>query len=99
MRSTLVLIFFLIASMPRSVADPARAGALLPGQRSDGSVLLPNQWSLRPAGKQILVGDFPSSMALHPSSRYVAILHCGYNQHEVVVVNLVTDGIVSRTPV
>src|SRR5438552_909657 len=25
----------------------------VPGKKSDGSVLLPNQWSLRPAGKQI----------------------------------------------
>ena len=38
----------------------------LPGYRPDGSILLPNQWSLRPAGRQIELGDFPVNIALHP---------------------------------
>src|SRR5258708_1897737 len=33
--------------------------AKLPGKQPDGSVLLPNQWSLRPAGQQVELGDFP----------------------------------------
>ena len=31
----------------------AAAPSSLPGRKADGSVLLPNQWSLRPAGKQV----------------------------------------------
>ncbi len=46
--------------------------AQLPGRRPDGSVLLPNQWSLRPAGQQIELGDFPVNIAMHPKSRYAA---------------------------
>ncbi len=69
-----------------------------PGQRADGSVLLPNQWSLRPVGQQIPIGDFPASMAVHPGGRYVAILHCGHAKHEVVVLDLRTRSIASRTP-
>ncbi|MEW6161276.1 MAG: hypothetical protein AB1813_27930, partial [Verrucomicrobiota bacterium] len=60
----------------------------LPGPRSDGSVLLPNQWSLRPAGKQVVVGDFPVNIAMHPSGRFAAVLHCGYGQHEIVVLDI-----------
>jgi len=32
----------------------------------DGSVLLPNQWSLHPTGRQIELADFPVNLALHP---------------------------------
>ena len=70
----------------------------IPGARADGSVLLPNQWSLRPAGKQVAVGDFPVQIAVHPSGKYAAVLHCGYGQHEVVVLQVVTGKIASRTP-
>ncbi|MBI4324802.1 MAG: hypothetical protein HY674_06005, partial [Chloroflexi bacterium] len=37
----------------------------LPGARPDGSVRLPNQWSLRPVGRQVLLGDFPVNIAVH----------------------------------
>jgi DNA-binding beta-propeller fold protein YncE len=71
----------------------------LPGQRSDGSVLLPNQWSLRPAGRQVDLGDFPVNIAVHPDGRFAAILHSGHGAHEIVVVDLKTATAVSRVRV
>ena len=56
----------------------AKPAATLPGLQRDGSVLLPNQWSLRPVGKQLPVGDFPINVALHPGGRFAAVLHGGY---------------------
>jgi DNA-binding beta-propeller fold protein YncE len=73
--------------------------AELPGQRPDGSVLLPNQWTLRPVGQQIPLGDFPVSLAVHPSGQYGAVLHCGYSAHEIVIVDLAAGKLVSRTKV
>src|SRR5262245_42147462 len=70
----------------------------LPGQRTDGSVLLPNQWSLRPLGRQIPLGDFPLNMAVHPGNRWTAVLHCGYGKQELVIVDLSMNEIVSREP-
>ena len=49
-----------------------------PGPQPDGSVILPNQWSLRPAGRQVGVGDFPASIAMHPNGRHAVVLHCGH---------------------
>ncbi|HVM48576.1 MAG TPA: beta-propeller fold lactonase family protein [Candidatus Acidoferrum sp.] len=69
----------------------------LPGPRPDGSVLLPNQWSLRPAGTQVPLGDFPVNIAVHPSGRFAAVLHSGYGPHEIVVVDLAAAGVASRT--
>src|SRR5215471_12004442 len=59
-----------------------------PGQQTDGSVLLPNQWSLRPVGKQVELADFPVNVAVHPGGRYAAVLHAGYSQHEIIIVDL-----------
>lgn len=69
---------------------------MLPGLRPDGSVLLPNQWSLRPVGRQLPLGDFPVNIALHPAGTLAAILHCGYGQHEVVIVDVDALRVVSR---
>src|SRR5207253_309534 len=53
----------------------------LPGVKDGGTVLLPNGWSLKPAGKQVALGDFPVNMALHPSGEWLAVLHAGYGDH------------------
>ncbi len=68
----------------------------VPGQTADGAVRLPNQWFLRPVGKQILVGDFPENIAVHPSGKFAAVLHCGYGQHEIVVLEIASGKLVSR---
>jgi DNA-binding beta-propeller fold protein YncE len=70
-----------------------------PGQQPDGAMLLPNMWSLKPAGKQVLLGDFPVNIAIHPSGRWAAILHSGNGQNEVIVVHLADGVIVSRIPI
>ncbi len=84
------------AESPRVPAPATQAKPEFPGPQTDGSVLLPNQWRLRPAGKQVIVGDFPASMALHPDGKHAAILHCGHGQHEVQVLDIAAGKIVSR---
>lgn len=71
----------------------------LPGTQADGRILLPTQWSLRPAGKQLKLGDFPVNIALHPHENFAAILHAGYGEHEIVTVDLAALKIVSRVAV
>ncbi len=61
-------------------------------------MLLPNQWSLRPAGARIVLGDLPVNIALSPDGKYAAILHCGYAQHEVKIVDLATHQVVDSSP-
>lgn len=82
-----------------SILSVTASGADLPGQQPDGSVLLPNQWTLRPVGRQVPLGDFPVNLALHPGGKYGAVLHCGYSAHEVVVVELASGAVASRTKV
>jgi len=73
--------------------------ANLPGPRPDGSVLLPNQWSLRPAGRQVDLGDFPVNIAVQPSGRFAAIVHSGFAAHQILVVDLNAAKVVCRQPV
>src|SRR5271165_3350967 len=67
-----------------------------PGLTHAGTVLLPNGWSLKPAGRQTRLGDFPVQMAVHPSEPVLAILHAGYGEHEVVTASTETDKIIGR---
>ncbi len=62
-------------------------------------MLLANQWSLRPAGKQVALTDFPVNVAVHPSGRFAAVLHSGYSAHEILVVDIGSAEVVSRTEV
>src|SRR5438105_2333631 len=70
-----------------------------PGAQPDGSVLLPNQWSLRPVGRQAEMGDFPINIAVHPGGRFAAVLHCGYSAHEIRIVDILSGQVVSRSPI
>src|SRR5262249_17703973 len=76
--------------LDREPAPPRRPATapVLPGVQKDGAVRLPNQWSLGPAGRQLELGDFPVNLALHPSGKWLAVLHAGYGEHEVVIVDL-----------
>src|ERR1051326_3779149 len=78
--------------------DLARGVPEVPGARRDGSVLLPDMWSLRPVGRQIPLGDFPVNIAVHPGGRFAAILHSGNSENEIFVVDLKSNsvGVVSR---
>src|SRR5579859_5557136 len=70
-----------------------------PGRKPDGSVLLPNQWWLRPVGRQVPLTDFPVNVAVHPDGRFAAVLHSGYSDHEIQVVNLASAKVVFRVKV
>ena len=87
---------FLALTLTALGDDPSTA--LWPGAKSDGSMLLPNQWSLRPAGNHVELGDFPVNIAVHPKEQVAAVLHCGYSSHEIILVDLETKQIKSRTP-
>jgi sugar lactone lactonase YvrE len=99
--------FFFVA-LSLTIVASAQPGAgktetppkILPGVQPDGSVLLHNNWSLKPAGKQLELGDFPVNIARHPAGKWLAVLHSGYGTHEIITVDLAgkkQQGIVGRT--
>jgi DNA-binding beta-propeller fold protein YncE len=96
----LVIGFWILAGVTSAPAlQPTTSPVELPGLRKDGSVLLPNQWSLRPVGRQVPMGDFPVNIAVHLNGRYAAVVHSGFGPHEIIVVDVKAAKVVSRTPV
>ena len=67
----------------------------LPGLQSNGQTLLPNGWSLRPAGLQIDLGDFPTHLEVSPDGKFIAVLHAGWGTHEVRIISLKNQKVIS----
>jgi YVTN family beta-propeller protein len=70
--------------------------AAWPGLTAEGSVLLPSGWSLKPAGRQARLGDFPVQIAVHPVEPVLAIVHAGYGMHEVVTASASSGHVIGR---
>ena len=98
-RAWCLCLFFSAVALNLFAQEEITAPRVLPGQMVDGRTLLPNQWSLLPAGNHIEVGDFPVNIAIHPDGHFAAVLHCGFSKHEIVVIDLKQEKAVSRTPV
>jgi len=95
--SLLLMAVLNLATQPNLHAAATPPG-LWPGMQPDGSMLLPNHWSLRPAGSQVdLGGTLPVNIALSPDGKFAAILDCGYTQHGVEIVDLGTQKVVDRS--
>lgn len=84
---------YAVAAPPAKDGDEPKAESkplarVLPGLRADGSVQLPNQWSLNPAGRHVEAGDFPVNVAVHPTGEFAAVLCAGFGPHEILIVDL-----------
>jgi DNA-binding beta-propeller fold protein YncE len=94
MHRLLLLALALLPTWTALAADqgggdlPVKPKKNLPGVQADGSVRLHNTWSLKPAGKQVELGDLPTHLVLHPTGKWLAVLHCGYGDHEIITVDL-----------
>jgi DNA-binding beta-propeller fold protein YncE len=87
-RLTTLLLFGLLC-LPAAAGDKTgKQTPILPGLAADGTIRLPNAWSIQPAGKQIELGSSPVQIALHPGGKFLAVLHAGYGDHEIFVVDL-----------
>ncbi len=87
------------AKDPQTLSTSSAEKPKFPGPQPDGTMLLPNMWSLQPAGKQIVLGDFPVNIAVHPSGKWAAVLHAGHGQHEIAILHLPEGDVVGRFPV
>jgi YVTN family beta-propeller protein len=68
---------------------PERDRPRYPGPTKAG-FLLPNGWTLTPAGEQVALTDLPLNIIPLPDSRHALAASSGYNAHELVLVDLQT---------
>jgi YVTN family beta-propeller protein len=60
---------------------------VFPGPTKDG-FLLPNGWTVSPAGKQVLIADLPLGIVPLADGRHVLVATSGYNKHELSLIDL-----------
>lgn len=87
-RGFVLVLFLSCATLYADEPGAAVKKVRLPGVEADGAIRLPNAWAIRPAGKQLELGDLPVNLAIHPSGKWLAALHAGYGPHEIVMVEL-----------
>jgi len=88
-----------VAQENKSDALPSTNRIELPGLQPNQQILLPNGWSLEPQGTQLELGDFPVNLAVSKDGMYCAILHAGYGPHEVRIVELESQKVISTASV
>lgn len=71
------------------------ASAQLP-RPIEGGWFLPNGWSITPAGEHLPAKDAVLNLALSPDGKHMAALSCGYNEHEVLLIDTETGKSVQR---
>jgi YVTN family beta-propeller protein len=69
-----------------------------PGPTEKG-FLLPNGWTLTPAGKHVTLTDLPLNIVPLADNQHALVATSGYNKHELSLVDLTTLKIVDQQPV
>jgi YVTN family beta-propeller protein len=57
--------------------------------------LLPNGWTISPAGKQVILTDMPLNIIALADNHHALVASSGYNEHKIVLVDLKSQRIVS----
>src|SRR4051794_21163531 len=70
----------------------------LPGKKADG-YLLPNGWSLTPAGRQVELGGLPLRLVAVPGQPYLITTSNGYVNHFLAVIDAANEQVVDRVPI
>src|SRR5262245_54076021 len=63
-----------------------------PGQKQDG-FLLPNGWTITPAGEHVPLKDLPLNIVPMSDGRHAIVATSGYNAHELTLVDLISKDI------
>lgn len=95
----LALILIIVLQLPGSAGQKQETPRRLPGGSAQAGYLLPNGWSLTPAGEQIEVGDLPLALVLHPDGRHLLVSNNGYGTQSIDVIDVSTRKIVSQAEV
>ncbi len=80
--------------------DPRKASPALAKTRAAGPVeggfLLPNGWTISPAGDQVVLHDLPLNILPLPDGEHALVTCNGYNDHDLNLVDLKTKAVVAR---
>ncbi|HVS37970.1 MAG TPA: alkaline phosphatase family protein [Gemmataceae bacterium] len=87
-----------LASALFALGATAGDGPARPGP-TDAGFLLPNGWTITPAGKQVPLSDLPLNIIPLADGKHALIATSGYNKHELSIVDLESLKVVERQTV
>ncbi|HEX8327675.1 MAG TPA: alkaline phosphatase family protein [Hymenobacter sp.] len=88
LKATLCLLV-LASAQPAAAQQPTNPAALITNQTPTSRILLPNGWSLSPAGSRAAVplGDLPLNMQLSRSGRLLAVTNNGQSKQTIQLID------------
>ncbi len=66
---------------------------------TDKGFLLPNGWTITPAGKHVPLTDLPLNIVPLPGGKHALVATSGYNKHQLSLIDLTTQTIVDQQTV
>lgn len=94
--SLFVSLVFL--SCNQQTDQKARLDSLV-GQFDARRVMLPNGWSLSPAGKSIPLGDFPMNMVFSATGKFMAVTNNGQGKQTITLIDPSSEKILDETEI
>jgi YVTN family beta-propeller protein len=88
-----LMLALIATTAPRAQETPRYAGP------TDKGFLLPNGWTLKPAGEPIPLADLPLNIIPLADNRHVLAATSGYNAHELSVIDLREKKVVDKQTV
>lgn len=84
----IVVIFFLIIQASALTAQIKMAGGKVTNvvSNKESRVMLPNGWSLTPAGRSLEVGDLPLNIAVSASGKFLAVTNNGQGKQSIQLI-------------
>ncbi len=62
-------------------------------------VLLPNGWSLSPAGKKLALGDLPLNLLVSPTGKFIAVTNNGQSKQSIMLLDPVSESIIDSVEI
>ncbi|AMV37291.1 bifunctional YncE family protein/alkaline phosphatase family protein [Planctomyces sp. SH-PL62] len=88
--ATAVLALPLLLAAQDKVTAPRTAGPV------EGGYLLPNGWTITPAGEQVVLPDLPLNILPLADGKRVLVSNSGYNDHDLSLIDLEKKKVVAR---
>ena len=94
----LIVISLFCGSCSRQKENKAHLDSLI--SRFEASrVLLPNGWSLSPAGKSLPMGDLPMNLVVSPSGKFMAVTNNGHGKQTITLIDPMTETILDEVEI
>ena len=66
---------------------------------TDAGFLLPNGWTITPAGKHVVLTDLPLNIVPLADNKHALVATSGYNKHELSLIDLASQQVVDKQTV